>query len=299
MTRWVGFTLIELLVVISIIALLIAILLPALGSARGAARSAKSLSNQRQIGIGLSSYAAEHKGYLVMHSSSLSSGQKVEGTKPRWADYLHQYMPSEEVFVSPNLAPEDWTNFGKVFWHAVSNTPADRAAAMAGTSNTPNANGVSADQAPRHGGYGFNFQYLGNARFAPTFHARLDTLRASSSTVAVGDTSGSRDGQVGNAPGEGGAAVYALDPPRGSRRGAHPDGRSYYEGGGDENTGIYDNDHAWLYRSFPANRNVGAGNFTFADGHGAAMKRQALDDSDDDGQSDNGFWNGTGDPRDL
>ncbi len=55
-----GFTLIELLVVISIIALLIAILLPALGKARDAARTTVCLSNQRQIGVGIATYAAEH-----------------------------------------------------------------------------------------------------------------------------------------------------------------------------------------------------------------------------------------------
>ncbi|MCC5830518.1 MAG: prepilin-type N-terminal cleavage/methylation domain-containing protein [Phycisphaeraceae bacterium] len=55
-----GFTLIELLVVISIIALLIGILLPALGMARDAARNAVCLSNARQMGIGLVSYANEN-----------------------------------------------------------------------------------------------------------------------------------------------------------------------------------------------------------------------------------------------
>ncbi|MEO0515297.1 MAG: prepilin-type N-terminal cleavage/methylation domain-containing protein [Planctomycetota bacterium] len=52
-----AFTLIELLVVISIIALLIGILLPALSSARTSARSMACLSNQRQIGIAVATYA--------------------------------------------------------------------------------------------------------------------------------------------------------------------------------------------------------------------------------------------------
>ena len=56
-----AFTLIELLVVISIIALLIGILLPVLSGAREAARNATCKSNERQIGIGLQTYAAEHK----------------------------------------------------------------------------------------------------------------------------------------------------------------------------------------------------------------------------------------------
>lgn len=56
-----GFTLIELLVVISIIALLIAMLLPALRNAREAARAAVCLSNQRQVGVLLQTYAVDYR----------------------------------------------------------------------------------------------------------------------------------------------------------------------------------------------------------------------------------------------
>ncbi len=60
-----GFTLIELLVVISIIALLIGILLPALGAARSAARNVKCLSNLKQLGVSVYSYAGDFKQSFV------------------------------------------------------------------------------------------------------------------------------------------------------------------------------------------------------------------------------------------
>lgn len=59
-----GFTLIELLVVISIIGLLMALLLPVLAKSRNAAQLSRSLSNARQITLGLLSYAADSNSSL-------------------------------------------------------------------------------------------------------------------------------------------------------------------------------------------------------------------------------------------
>src|SRR5688500_9641682 len=120
-----AFTLVELLVVIGIIALLVGILLPTLSRAREQAKSTASLSNLRQLGIGLMQYKIANRGYYPRHSSTSS-------TKPRtrWADYIYPYLRNTEVYMSPLLSEDERRRMNKPFAHTVDQTTG---AALLGT----------------------------------------------------------------------------------------------------------------------------------------------------------------------
>ena len=249
MKRIVGFTLIELLVVIAIIAVLSAILFPVFAAARAKARQAQSINHVKQIGMAINMYAQDYEAY------PLSSSPSSQIPRTRWPDAVLAYTKNTATFRAPGALK---STFLKPF---------------------------AAQPTEFYGGYGYNYQYLGNSRFP--FAADDAIITAPADTIALADTNGcSFDKGVVN------VGNYVIDPPLSSARGSRPTSPSL---------GFYgvamtpECSGAAGCRAMPAERHSGMVTIGFLDGHAKAMRLSQMDDFNGDGIVDNGWWNGRGD----
>ena len=112
-----GFTLIELLVVIAIIAILAAILFPVFARAREKARQTSCLSNLKQIGLGILSYAQDNDELLPFHRTYTNAAiahnvyPGATLTVVMWPDAIYSYVRNKQIFVCPS-ATEAWLGYG-------------------------------------------------------------------------------------------------------------------------------------------------------------------------------------------
>ncbi|MDQ7014235.1 MAG: prepilin-type N-terminal cleavage/methylation domain-containing protein [Planctomycetota bacterium] len=217
-----GFTLIELLVVIAIIALLIGILLPALGKARQSARTTVCASSLRQITLGWAIYANEWDDI------------SVPGQVGRYADERKNIY---HVGNGEQYRPRWYVQMGAAAgFYALVNPSTDRDTEHSAQVNNEIFLCDETDgwTSTRNSPYGYNYQFLGNARFGNRgesegfvkFPVRTSSIDASG-TVLAADSLGSAAGKPAIertenlANGERDSALrargghgYALDPPR-------------------------------------------------------------------------------------
>jgi len=93
-----GFSLVELLVVIGIIAILIGLLLPVMQRVKLHARCVACMSNTRQIGQAMQSYAAMNRGWLFPPDQGLDVP-----LNERWfLPVLKPPLPRDQTSTAPN-----------------------------------------------------------------------------------------------------------------------------------------------------------------------------------------------------
>jgi prepilin-type N-terminal cleavage/methylation domain-containing protein/prepilin-type processing-associated H-X9-DG protein len=102
-----GFTLIELLVVIAIIAILAAILFPVFARAREQARQSSCLSNQKQIGLAIIMYAADHDETLPP-AYYYQNGANSRNGYVQWSGMVMPYVMNMGIFVCPSHKVKGW-----------------------------------------------------------------------------------------------------------------------------------------------------------------------------------------------
>ncbi|NOX57669.1 MAG: prepilin-type N-terminal cleavage/methylation domain-containing protein [Planctomycetes bacterium] len=214
--RRLGFTLVELLVVISIIALLISILLPSLSRARKQARSVLCLSNLRQLSHGWHMYADENN-----DTSLPGRFAKLPGGTSNPENWF-------EIGNGKKYRPRWVATMGKQVGIFAYNQPSTSDDRQDYDSKVYACPAVPAWIDERNYAYGYNHQFLGNARKANNsfynFPVNRSRIRSFAGTVLGGDCMGTAGGlpqnqrkayaNSGTDYAEMGNHGWVLDPPR-------------------------------------------------------------------------------------
>ena len=224
-TRRHAFTLIELLVVIAIIALLISILLPSLWRARQQGRGTVCLSQLRTLGQGLTMYTLDHLDVMPpSRMPNLGDGInwqiKIEGGVKYRPTFLA--VIGSSVGVQPFDDPMETKN------------AVDRYGEQGDRQNYSSKIYVCPSVADwtdeRNGAYGYNYQFLGNARLYNSgdpfsfknWPQSKTRVRSPGNCVAVADCMGTAASYAGRVdyennsrePERFGNEGFNLDPPR-------------------------------------------------------------------------------------
>lgn len=254
-----AFTLVELLVVLGILSVLISILLPSLSRARQQALTIQCAVNLRTFAQAWHLYAQANgrvscPGRLPTTGSPKATGTGVyyiaegEQYRPRWYELLGETVGRYACKNPKNIEDDSWTIENPTFL----------------CPTVPNWTNS------RNYAYGYNFQFLGNARLKPdgkwiNYPVKADRINATE-TVMAADCLGTAAGK-----------------PKASRTGYYMDGQKDRWGLGDKGWALdpprltNDSDYADPerrapeHRSAPDPRHSGRANFAFCDGRVEAL----------------------------
>lgn len=191
-TRVRGFTLIELLVVVAIMALLISVLIPSLMAARNQARSAVCLARLRTLGQGLHLYANDHR-------DNLPPGRMPRFNDEHWRVRIKggvKYRPTFLAMMAHQIGMQPFDD------PQPKRTTRDRFDQPGDRQNYSDASFVCPEVPDwtdeRNGAYGYNYQFLGNARLKDeanpfsfkNWPVQLASVRSPAACVAVADSMG-------------------------------------------------------------------------------------------------------------
>jgi prepilin-type processing-associated H-X9-DG protein len=185
-----GFTLLELMISIGVIVLLVGILFPFLGSAREHAKSTTCMANLRSIGQGMTLYANENEDAMVPGRMPKPWKIALEGGTKYRPTFLAMLRSQVGIpaFKRPldNDNPNEFDDEGQ---------PSDRQNYAGEFFVCPIVRDWTDE---RNGSYGYNYQFLGNARLRDeddlisykNWTVPMSHIRSPSGCVAVGDSMG-------------------------------------------------------------------------------------------------------------
>lgn len=258
-----GFTLIELIVVIGILALLIGMLVPYLSGARRQAKTNVCLSQLKGIGSSLAVYLTENQDQFIAGRLSKSPPSSTE----LFVDDNHCQAPRWQWFLNKSLGPVfEVGKSQRIVLRIQSQGFFNDDEHVRDTTSVTNKQFICPALTDeryvddiRHGSYGYNYQYLGNARQDTdpnrwdNFSVGLHKIKAPAATVAMADSRG-----AGIPHGKG---SYLLDPPR-----LATEQNAKFMGPEDTDLSTGDDPAVMKFSPVEARHN-GSGNVVFADAH--------------------------------